>query len=59
MGAFAESGRGGPKDEKAAKAYYEKAIALGNEDAKAALKRAQCPILIKDKRGNAVGNLCF
>ncbi len=59
MGAFAESGRGGPKDEKAAKVYYEKAVALGNEDAKAALKRMQCPILIKDKRGNAVGNLCF
>jgi TPR repeat protein len=59
MGAFAESGRGGPKDEKAAKAYYEKAVALGNEDAKAALKRAQCPILLKDKRGTVVSHLCF
>jgi TPR repeat protein len=59
MGAFAEAGRGGPKDTNAAKAYYEKAAALGNEDAKAALKRAQCPIVLKDKRGNLVGNLCF
>jgi len=59
MGAFAEAGRGGPKDSSAAKAYYEKAAALGNEDAKAALKRAQCPIVLKDKRGNLVGNLCF
>ena len=41
------------------KAYYEKAAALGNEDAKAALKRAQCPYVIKDKRGNVVTTLCF
>ena len=54
-----KSGRGGPKDTGAAKAYYEKAAALGNEDAKAALKRAECPITIKDKRGNVVTNLCF
>jgi TPR repeat protein len=59
MGAFAEAGRGGPKDANAAKAYYERAAALGNEDAKAALKRAQCPFVIKDKRGNLVGNLCL
>ena len=59
MGAFAQSGRGGPEDKSAAKAYYEKAAALGNEDAKAALKRAQCPYVIKDKRGNVVSNLCF
>jgi TPR repeat protein len=59
MGAFAESGRGGAQDSNAAKAYYEKAAALGNEDAKAALKRADCPIAIKDKRGNFVTNLCF
>ncbi len=59
MGAFAESGRGGSKDTSAAKAYYEKAAALGNEDAKAALKRAECPITLKDKRGNVVTNLCF
>ena len=58
-GAFAQSGRGGPKDDAAAKAYYEKAAALGNEDAKAALKRASCPITIKDKRGNFVTDLCF
>jgi len=59
MGAFAQSGRGGPKDTGAAKAYYEKAAALGDEDAKAALKRLDCPYVIKDKRGNVVTNLCF
>ena len=59
MGAFAQSGRGGPQDSSAAKTYYEKAAALGNEDAKAALKRAECPYEIKDKRGNHVTNLCF
>jgi uncharacterized protein len=59
MGAFAQSGRGGPQDSSAAKAYYEKAAALGNEDAKAALKRAECPYVIKDKRGNVVTHLCF
>ena len=59
MGAFAESGRGGAQDSAAAKAYYEKAAALGNEDAKAALKRAECPFTIKDKRGKFVTNLCF
>ena len=59
MGAFALAGRGGDKDATAAKAYYEKAAALGNEDAKAALKRLECPYVIKDKRGNVVTNLCF
>jgi len=59
MGAFAQSGRGGPQDASAAKAYYEKAAALGNEDAKAALKRVDCPYVLKDKRGNVVTNLCF
>ena len=59
MGAFAASGRGGPKDESAAKAYYEKAAALGNETAKAALKRIECPYVLKDKRGQVVSNLCF
>ena len=59
MGAFAQNGRGGPQDSQAAKAYYEQAATLGNEDAKAALKRAECPIVIKDKRGKFVGNLCF
>src|SRR5262245_34065745 len=59
MGAFAANGRGGPKDEAAAKAYYEKAAALGNEEAKAALKRLECPYVLKDKRGNVVSNLCF
>ncbi len=59
MGAFTLEGRGGDKDAAAAKAYYEKAAALGNEDAKAALKRLECPYVIKDKRGNFVTNLCF
>jgi uncharacterized protein len=59
MGAFAQSGRGGPQDSSAAKAYYEKAAALGNEDAKAALKHAECPYVIKDKRGNVISNICF
>jgi TPR repeat protein len=59
MGAFAAGGRGGAKDEAAAKAYYEKAAALGNEEAKAALKRIECPYVLKDKRGKVVSNLCF
>jgi TPR repeat protein len=59
MGFFAENGRGGPQDTAAAKTYYEKAAALGNEEAKAALKRAQCPIILKDKRGNFLTDLCF
>ncbi|KWV55539.1 hypothetical protein AS156_05650 [Bradyrhizobium macuxiense] len=59
MGAFAQAGRGGPKDTDAAKAFYERATALGDADAKKALERARCPYVIKDKRGNAVTNLCF
>ncbi|WP_146691023.1 tetratricopeptide repeat protein [Bradyrhizobium canariense] len=59
MGAFTQEGRGGPKDSAAAKAYYERAAALGDEDAKKALKRMECPYVIKDKRGNFVTNLCF
>ncbi len=59
MGAFTQEGRGGPKDATAAKAYYERAAALGDEDAKKALKRMECPYVIKDKRGNFVTNLCF
>jgi TPR repeat protein len=59
MGAFAKEGRGGAQDSGAAKTYYEKAAALGNDDAKAALKRAECPYVIKDKSGKVVTNLCF
>ncbi|MGE5158908.1 MAG: tetratricopeptide repeat protein [Gemmatimonas sp.] len=59
LGAFAQEGRGGPKDVDAAKTYYQRAADLGDENAKAALKRLQCPIAIKDKRGNLVTNLCF
>jgi uncharacterized protein len=59
MGEFEQSGRGGPQDKEAAKAYYEKAAALGNEDAKAALKKLECPLMIRDKGGNLVSYLCF
>lgn len=59
MGVFAQDGRGGPEDSNAAKSYYERAAALGNEDAKTALKRLQCPYVLKDKRGNVMSNLCF
>jgi len=59
MGAFAEGGRGGTKDKDAAKAYYERAAALGDADAKAALERLRCPYAIKDKQGKLVITLCF
>jgi TPR repeat protein len=59
MGYFAGNGRGGPQDSDAAKAYYEKAAALGNEEAKAALKRASCPVRIKNKQGKLVGDICW
>jgi TPR repeat protein len=59
MGAFAQAGRGGPQDTTAAKAYYQRAADLGNDDAKAALKRMECPFVLKDKRGGVVSNLCF
>jgi uncharacterized protein len=59
MGEFSEQGRGGPKDAAAAKSYYQRAADLGDEDAKKALKRLDCPIVLKDKRGNLVSNLCF
>ena len=42
-----------------AKTYYERAAALGNEDAKAALKRIDCPYVLKSKRGEVWSNLCF
>jgi uncharacterized protein len=59
LGAFSEQGLGGPKDSAAAKTYYQRAADLGDEDAKKALKRLDCPIVLKDKRGNLVSNLCF
>lgn len=59
LGAFAQSGRGGSQDATAAKEYYTRAAALGDEDAKAALKRLECPYVLKDKRGGVVTNLCF
>ncbi|UFZ05340.1 sel1 repeat family protein [Bradyrhizobium ontarionense] len=59
MGAFAEQGRGGARDRDTAKTYYQRAADLGDEDAKKALKRLECPYVLKDKRGNLVSNLCF
>jgi TPR repeat protein len=59
MGEFTEEGRGGPKDKNAAKVYYERAAALGDENAKKAQKRMEWPYAIKDKRRNLVTNLCF
>jgi uncharacterized protein len=59
MGAFAQEGRGGPKDRDAAKAYYKRAADLGDEQAKAALKKFDCPMSIKDKRGKFITDLCF
>ncbi len=59
MGAFAEQGRGGTKDRDLAKSYYQRAADLGDQDAKKALKRLECPFVLKDKRGNLVSNLCF
>jgi TPR repeat protein len=58
-GAFAEIGRGGPKDDATARSYYNKAAALGNEDAKTALKRMDCPYVLKDKNGKVMSHLCF
>jgi uncharacterized protein len=58
-GNFAETGRGGPKNKDAAKGYYEKAAALGNEDAKTALHRLKCPLMLTDKRGNMLTDICF
>ncbi len=57
MGSFAASGRGGPRDIQAAKNFYARAAALGDEDAKAQLKRLECSISIKDSRGHVVGCL--
>ena len=59
MAEFQAEGRGGPKDRDAAKAYYKRAADLGDEQAKAALKRLDCPVAIRDKRGNPVTDLCF
>lgn len=58
-GSFAQRGVGGPEDTARAKEYFTKAAALGNEEAKAALKRIECPYVLKDKRGNVMTNLCF
>jgi uncharacterized protein len=58
-GSFAQRGVGGPEDTAKAKEYFTKAAALGNEEAKAALNRIECPYVLKDKRGKVMTNLCF
>lgn len=59
LGAFYETGRGGAQDKAAAKTYYERAAALGDDNAKAALKRLECPYVLKNKRGEVWSHLCF
>ena len=59
MGAFAARGPRRAEGLDAAKAYYKRAADLGDDDAKEALKRMECPITIKDKRGNFVTDLCW
>ncbi len=59
LGAYAAAGRAGPQDEQAAIAFYRQAAALGNDDAAAALKRLQCPYVLRDKDGKIAGNICF
>jgi uncharacterized protein len=59
MGLFAQSGRGGPADKSAAKSYYERAVALGDDNAKALLRRLNCPLMLSDKKGNPLTDLCF
>ena len=58
FGVFLQDGRGGSSDSGLARTYYEKAAALGSEDAKAAIKRLDCPRVLKDKQGNVLANLC-
>ncbi|MDO9414032.1 MAG: tetratricopeptide repeat protein [Pseudolabrys sp.] len=58
-GSYAQRGVGGPEDTAKAKAYFTKAAALGNEEAKVALKRIECPYVLKDKTGKVMTNLCF
>ncbi len=59
LGSFAANGRGGPADKQAAKGYYERAAGLGNEDAKAALERLKCPMVLTTKKGDVLTHLCF
>jgi len=59
MGLFAQSGRGGPADKTAAKSYYERAAALGDDNAKTLLRRLNCPLMLSDKKGNLLTDLCF
>ena len=58
LGAFAPRPRR-PAGFERGQGYYERAAALGNEEAKAALKRSDCPYMLKDKQGKQAYNLCF
>ena len=46
-------------DVSTAKSYYERAAALGDQDAKKALERLRCPYVIKNKQGQVMTNMCF
>ncbi|MGB7255763.1 MAG: tetratricopeptide repeat protein [Xanthobacteraceae bacterium] len=59
LGAFEEAGRGGPKDKDAAKADYERAVTLGDDNAKAGLERLKCPLVLSTKSGEVWTHLCF
>jgi len=59
LGSFEEAGRGGPQDKKAAKSDYQRALALGDDDAKAGLERLKCPLVLTTKRGDVWTHLCF
>ena len=56
LGLMLAEGKGGAQDDAGARALFEKAAAQNHPGA---LERARCPYVIKDKRGNAVTNLCF
>lgn len=59
LGAYAEEGRAGPKDEKVAIEFYKKAADIGSDEAADALRQLRCNFTLKDKDGKVVGNLCY
>ncbi|MEH2509354.1 TPR repeat protein [Nitrobacteraceae bacterium AZCC 1564] len=59
LGAYAEEGLAGQKDEKAAIAFYKKAADLGSDEAADALQRLRCKFTLKDKDGKPVGIVCY
>lgn len=50
---------GGPLRIPAPPRPYERAAALGDAEAKSALKRLDCPYVLKNKRSEVWSNLCF